>query len=185
MSLADRRRGGDAKSVASGPLPSSEKTPDAALAVPTAVSAAPILLNGERGPRVFASPLCAPDCEGAGLALAAITGTGPHGRIIERDIKATLARAAAAPRIQDLKAPSAPLPAPAPSDELIRQNYAAGSFEEVPHESDAAKPLRAGSSEPPDHSAFLSDADCNLDALMSLREAINAARPGQRRATPL
>src|SRR5208283_1880936 len=78
--------GEDAKSVASEPLPASEKTPDAASAVPTAVTAAPILLNGERGPRVFASPLARRIAKEAGLDLAAITGTGPHGRIIERDV---------------------------------------------------------------------------------------------------
>jgi len=176
--------GEDAKSVASEPLPASEKTPDAASAVPTAVTAAPILLNGERGPRVFASPLARRIAKEAGLALAAITGTGPHGRIIERDIKAALARAAAAPRIQDLKAPSAPLPAPAPSDELIRQNFAAGSFEEVPHDlmrkTIARRLVEATRTIP----HFYLTADCNLDALMSLREAINAAAPKDKEGNP-
>ncbi len=178
--------GEDAKAVASGPLPASEKTPDAAPAVPTAVTAAPILLNGERGPRLFASPLARRIAKDAGLALAAIAGTGPHGRIIERDVKAALSRAAAAPRVQETKAPSAPLPAPAPapSDELIRQNYAAGSFEEVPHDlmrkTIARRLVEAARTIP----HFYLTADCNLDALMSLREAINAAAPKDKEGTP-
>ena len=167
--------GEDAKSVASGPLPASEKTPDAAPAVTAAVSAAPILLNGERGPRIFASPLARRIAKEAGLALAAITGTGPHGRIIERDVRAALARAAAAPRIQDMKAPSAPLPAPAPSDELIRQNYATGSFEEVPHDlmrkAIARRLIEASQTIP----HFYLSVDCNLDALLALREDVNAS----------
>ena len=176
--------GEDAKFVASGPLPANEKTPDTAPAEPTTVTAAPILLNGERGPRVFASPLARRIAKEAGLALAAITGTGPHGRIIERDIKAALARAAAAPRVQDMKAPSAPLPAPAPSDELIRQNFAAGSFEEVPHDlmrkTIARRLVEATRTIP----HFYLTADCNLDALMSLREAINAAAPKDKEGNP-
>jgi pyruvate dehydrogenase E2 component (dihydrolipoamide acetyltransferase) len=176
--------GEDAKSVASGPLPASEKTSHAAPAVPTAVTAAPILLNGERGPRLFASPLARRIAKEAGLALAAIAGTGPHGRIIERDVKAALSRAAAAPRVQDMKAPSAPLPAPAPSDELIRQNFAAGSFEEVPHDlmrkTIARRLVEATRTIP----HFYLTADCNLDALMSLREAINAAAPKDKESNP-
>jgi pyruvate dehydrogenase E2 component (dihydrolipoamide acetyltransferase) len=176
--------GEDAKSVASGPLPANEKTPDAAPAVPPAVTAAPILLNGERGPRIFASPLARRIAKEAGLALAAIAGTGPHGRIIERDVKAALSRAAAAPRVQDMKAPSAPLPAPAPSDELIRQNFAAGSFEEVPHDlmrkTIARRLVEATRTIP----HFYLTADCNLDALMSLREAINAAAPKDKEGNP-
>jgi pyruvate dehydrogenase E2 component (dihydrolipoamide acetyltransferase) len=176
--------GEDAKSVAGGPLPASETTPDAAPAVPTAVTATAPVFNGQAGPRVFASPLARRIAKEAGLALAAITGTGPHGRIIERDVKAALARAAAAPRVQDIKAPSAPLLAPAPSDELIRQNYAAGSFEEVPHDlmrkTIARRLVEAARTIP----HFYLTADCNLDALMSLREAINAAAPRDKEGNP-
>ena len=73
--------GEDAKSVASGPLPASEKTPDAAPDVPTAVTAAPILLNGERGPRALRLTARAPDCEGGGSRPCRYHGHGsawPH-----------------------------------------------------------------------------------------------------------
>ena len=69
-----------------------------------------LLLNGQRGPRIFASPLARRIAKESGLDLAAIAGTGPHGRIIERDVKAVLAKAPAAPAVQELRAPAAPSP---------------------------------------------------------------------------
>jgi pyruvate dehydrogenase E2 component (dihydrolipoamide acetyltransferase) len=173
--------GEDAHSVASGSSPAHEKAPAAVPAAPATVSAAPAF-NGQTGPRIFASPLARRIAKEAGLALTAITGTGPHGRIIERDVKAALARAPSVPRVQDLKAPSVPLPAP--SDELIRQNYAASSFEEVPHDlmrkTIARRLVEAARTIP----HFYLTTDCNLDALISLREAINEAAPKNKEGKP-
>ena len=109
-------------------------------------------------------------------------GTGPHGRIVERDVKLALARAPAAAPAQDTKAPSIPLPAP--TDELIRRNFAADSFEEIPHDSmrkTIARRLVEASRIIPH---FYLTADCNLDALMSLRKAINAAAPLDKEGKP-
>ena len=47
--------------------------------------------HGE-GDRVFASPLARRMAEQAGLDLARITGSGPHGRIVKPDIEAALAK---------------------------------------------------------------------------------------------
>ncbi len=41
--------------------------------------------------RIFASPLARRLAKEAGLDLAALQGSGPHGRIIERDVQAALA----------------------------------------------------------------------------------------------
>ena len=49
-------------------------------------------VNGHAGPRIFASPLARRIAKTEGLDLAAITGSGPHGRIVERDVKAALAQ---------------------------------------------------------------------------------------------
>ncbi len=177
--------GEDAKSVASGPLPAGEKSPEAAPATPaTPVTTAPIVpaINGEAGPRIFASPLARRIAKQSALDLAAIQGSGPHGRIIERDVKAALAHAPAAPPIPEAKAPSVPLPAP--SDDLIRQNFVAGSFEEIPHDSmrkTIARRLVEASRTIPH---FYLTADCNIDDLMSLREAINDAAPQDTEGKP-
>jgi pyruvate dehydrogenase E2 component (dihydrolipoamide acetyltransferase) len=173
----------DASSAISRTAPApSGKTP--VLAVPIAAPATAPALNVESGPRIFASPLARRIANESGFDLASIRGSGPHGRIIERDVKAALAHPPAAVPAQDTKAPSVLLPAPAPQDELIRQNFAAGSFEEIPHDSmrkTIARRLVEASRTIPH---FSLTADCNLDALMSLREAINAAAPMDKDAKP-
>jgi pyruvate dehydrogenase E2 component (dihydrolipoamide acetyltransferase) len=173
--------GEDAKSVAEGNAPQPSvavppKTPEEekeqAPSHQDSAPRPPPSVNGQPGPRIFASPLARRIAKESGLDLAAITGSGPHGRIIEHDVKAALAHAPAAPRNT-----KAPLPAPAPSDELIRQTFVAGSFEEVPHDlmrkTIARRLVEARRTIP----HFYLTADCNLDALMSLREAMNEAAP--------
>jgi pyruvate dehydrogenase E2 component (dihydrolipoamide acetyltransferase) len=164
----------------SAPQEAPPKPPDGPAGAPVSGAS----LNEHPGPRIFTSPLARRIAKEAGLDLAALNGTGPHGRIIERDVKAALARAPAGPRVQDSKTSSAPLPAPAPTDELIRQNFAPGSFEEIPHDSmrkTIARRLVEASRTIPH---FFLTADCNLDALMSLREAINAAAPQDKEGAP-
>src|ERR1700730_1974258 len=71
--------GEDAKSVARRTSPDpNEKTPNAKPATPIAVLA----LNGQGGPRVFASPLARRIAKESGVELASITGSGPRGSIV-------------------------------------------------------------------------------------------------------
>ncbi|PNE12353.1 MAG: pyruvate dehydrogenase complex dihydrolipoamide acetyltransferase [Beijerinckiaceae bacterium] len=170
--------GEDATSVAKRNVPAKEKTPD----VPTATSAAAAALNGDSGPRFFASPLARRIAKESGLDLASITGTGPRGRIIERDVKAALAHALEPVPAQDTKAPFPPMPAP--PDELIKKTLVPGFFEEISHDSmrkTIARRLVEASRTIPH---FYLTADCNLDALMALREAINAAAPKDKEGKP-
>ncbi|HAN63338.1 MAG TPA: pyruvate dehydrogenase complex dihydrolipoamide acetyltransferase, partial [Rhizobiales bacterium] len=157
--------GGDAKSVAVASAPHHAAS-----------------LNGQGGPRVFASPLARRIAKESELDLASIAGSGPHGRIVERDVKAALAHGPAAVPAQDTKAPSVPLSTP--PEELVRKSFAPGSFEEIPHDSmrkTIARRLVEASRTIPH---FYLTADCNLDALMSLREAINAAAPRDKEGKP-
>jgi pyruvate dehydrogenase E2 component (dihydrolipoamide acetyltransferase) len=79
------------------PAPSPTSTPT----VPTPRAAAPepaTTTNGEQRDRIFASPLARRLAEEAGLSLREIRGSGPHGRILRRDIEAEVAeRAHSAP----------------------------------------------------------------------------------------
>jgi pyruvate dehydrogenase E2 component (dihydrolipoamide acetyltransferase) len=60
--------------------------------------------------RQFASPLARRMAKQAGLDLAGMTGSGPHGRIVKADIEASLGKAATS-----APAPAAAAPAPAPA----------------------------------------------------------------------
>ena len=141
--------------------------------------------NGHDTDRVFASPLARRLAKEGGLDLAAIKGSGPHGRIVERDVlsikQGGTAKAAAAPTAASVS-PTAPMHAPPSqpigmSDETIKKLFPKDSFEEVPHDSMrktiARRLVEAKSTIP----HFYLSVDCELDALLALREQINKQAP--------
>ncbi len=144
--------------------------------------------------RVFASPLARRVAKEGGLDLAGIQGTGPHGRIIERDVRAAIAnppkRAAAAPQPAATPAPAAqPAAAAAPKpagagDEQVRKMFPAGSFEEVPHDGMRKTIARRLTEAKQTIPHFYLSADCELDALMALREQINGSAPKDKDGKP-
>lgn len=154
----------------------------AALAAPAAAPAAsaPAVSSGERP---FASPLARRLAKEAGLDLSKVQGSGPHGRIVEKDIEAAKAGggAKAAPAAAPVAAPAAK-PAAAPlaagmSDETIKKLFAPDSYEEVPHDgmrkTIARRLLESKQTIP----HFYLTIDCELDALLKLRAELNAAAP--------
>jgi pyruvate dehydrogenase E2 component (dihydrolipoamide acetyltransferase) len=145
-------------------------------------------VNGSGGGRVFASPLARRIASQNGIDLNAIKGSGPHGRIVEADVKAAMAapkapQAAAPAAAQGQPAPAAPAaqaPAAAPTgmaDEAIKKMFAPGSYEEIPHDSMrkviARRLLESKQTVP----HFYLTVDTQLDALLALREQLNAAAP--------
>jgi pyruvate dehydrogenase E2 component (dihydrolipoamide acetyltransferase) len=133
--------------------------------------------------RVFASPLARRLATGAGIELARIAGSGPHGRIIARDVEAAKSggdRMAASP------SPGAPAPVAAPSmsDQQIRALYEDGSYEVVPHDGmrrTIAQRLTASVQTIPH---FYLTIDCNIGKLLEAREEINAAAPKDKDGKP-
>ena len=131
------------------------------------------------GSRVIASPLARRLAKQAGLELSAIDGSGPHGRIVERDVRA--AETGGVKKAADGKAPAAKPPeakiasAPVISDEATVALFEKGSYEVVPHDGmrrTIARRLSEASKEIPHYFLTL---DCELDALLALREQINAS----------
>ncbi len=158
-------------------VPAAAKAEERKDALPN--GAAPADANG----RVFASPLARRLAKEGNIDLRALTGSGPHGRVVERDVKAALAgggtsKPAAAPPAPaaDAKAPppAAPKPVPA-SDDAIRRMFAPGSFTEAPHDNMRKTIARRLSEAKQTIPHFYLSADCELDALLALREQINAA----------
>jgi pyruvate dehydrogenase E2 component (dihydrolipoamide acetyltransferase) len=143
---------------------------------PAAPEPQPAKANG--GTRVFASPLARRLAKEAGLDIARIEGSGPHGRVIARDIDAAksgkgmkAAPAAGAP----VSAAMAPAAAPAMSDQQILALYEPGSYESIPHDGmrrTIAQRLTAAANSMP---TFYLTVDCDLGKLSAAREEINAA----------
>ena len=165
----------------------------AASAAP-AVGAAPSASSG----RVFASPLARRVAKEAGLDIASLKGSGPHGRIVERDVRAAVANPpksapAAAPQATASQAPASQAAAPATpaapkpagaSDEQVRKMFPAGSFEEVPHDGMRKTIARRLSEAKQTIPHFYLSADCELDALMALREQVNGSAPKDKDGKP-
>jgi pyruvate dehydrogenase E2 component (dihydrolipoamide acetyltransferase) len=126
--------------------------------------------------RVFASPLARRLGKEAGIDLARIVGSGPHGRIIARDIAAAKSGkpiAAPAPGAAPAAAPTLQMP----SDEKIRALFEPGSYEVLPHDTMrkviARRLVEAKLTIP----HFYLTVDCSMGKLLSAREDINAAAP--------
>jgi pyruvate dehydrogenase E2 component (dihydrolipoamide acetyltransferase) len=128
------------------------------------------------GTRTFASPLARRLAKDAGIDLARIPGSGPHGRIIARDVEAA----------KSGKGPAAvrALPIQAPSDEKIMALFEPGSFELVPHDNMrkiiARRLVEAKLTIP----HFYLTLDCNVGKLLAAREEINAAAPKDKDGVP-
>ncbi len=135
------------------------------------------------GNRVFASPLAKRIAKEAGIDIASVRGSGPHGRVVEKDVRAALqgggARPAAAPAAAAAPAPAAkpaaPQLAPSMGADQVKAMFEAGTYEEVPLDGmrkTIAKRLVESKQTVPH---FYLSLDCELDALMALREQINNA----------
>ncbi|WP_336813429.1 pyruvate dehydrogenase complex dihydrolipoamide acetyltransferase [Bosea sp. MMO-172] len=178
--------GEDAKSVSApavaGAAPAKAEAPAAAAApAPAAVApaAAPASAGGSRA---FASPLARRIAKDAGLDLNAIKGSGPHGRIVEKDVEAAKKGGGAkvAPAAAAAAAPSAPKPAAAPlatgpSDEQVKKLFEPGSYEEIPHDGMRKTIARRLTEAKQTIPHFYVTLDCELDALLKLRAELNAA----------
>ncbi len=134
------------------------------------------------GNRIFSSPLARRLAKEAGLDLAAVSGSGPHGRVVKSDIEKAVAsgtgKASAAPAAASAAAPAASAPAPSgmSSDQVLKL-FAEGSYELVPHDGmrkTIAKRLQESKQTIPH---FYVSVDCELDALLALRTQINDAAP--------
>src|SRR5262245_35077352 len=138
--------------------------------------------NGHGTNRIFSSPLARRLAKDAGIDLGRIQGSGPHGRIIARDVEAAksgkgLVAPAATPA-------AAPAPIQAPSDDKIRALFEPGSYETVPHDNIrkiiARRLVEAKQTIP----HFYLTLDCNIGKLLAAREEINAAAPKDKEGKP-
>jgi len=134
------------------------------------------------GARVFASPLARRIAADKGIDISALAGTGPRGRIVKSDVE-NAKPGAAKPAAGAPVAAGGSIPgvAPLPDARLL---YPAGSYEETPHDSmrkAIAKRLTSAKTLIPHYYLTV---DCNLNALMAVREKMNAAAPKDKDKKP-
>ncbi|MBN9586329.1 MAG: pyruvate dehydrogenase complex dihydrolipoamide acetyltransferase [Afipia sp. 62-7] len=162
------------------PAPAAPKAPAPA---PQAAPAA----AASNGARVFASPLARRLAKDAGIEISRVTGTGPHGRVVARDVD----KAKSGQGLKPAAAAGAPataggaVGAPAMSDQQILALYEEGAYESVPHDSmrrTIAQRLTAATNSMP---TFYLTVDCDLGKLTAAREEINAAAGKNAEGKPL
>ena len=174
-----------AQAAAATPAPQASKPAPAPSAPPTAGSTPkPAAGDGDPFPhRMFASPLAKRLAKEAGIDLGRVQGSGPHNRIIARDIEAAKSG-------KGLRAPGAPAAAggaaiaPSMTDQQIRALYEDGSYEVVPHDGmrrTIAQRLTASTQTVPH---FYLTMDCNIGRLLAAREEINATAPKDKDGKP-
>jgi pyruvate dehydrogenase E2 component (dihydrolipoamide acetyltransferase) len=125
---------------------------------------------------IAVTPLARRLASEAGIDLSRLRGSGPHGRIVARDVQ-TAPRPAAAPGLAVL--------AESPTADQVKALFDPSSYEEVPldamRRTIAARLAQAKQTIP----HFYLTADITIDRLIALREEVNAAAPKDRDGKPL
>jgi pyruvate dehydrogenase E2 component (dihydrolipoamide acetyltransferase) len=175
----------ETKSEAKAEAPKQEAPPAAAKAPASAPPAQdkPAASQANGHDRTFSSPLARRLAKESGIELARINGTGPHGRIIARDVEEAKSG-------KGLKAPAAapagaPALAPSMSDKQILALFEPGSYEVIPHDGmrrTIAQRLTASVQTVPH---FYLTIDCDIGKLLAAREEINASAPKDKEKKPL
>ena len=134
--------------------------------------------NGQ--PRIFSSPLARRMAKDAGIELARITGSGPHGRVVARDVD----RAKSGKGLKAPAASAARALAAGPREQEVRATYAEGTYDVVPHDNMRkiiAQRLTQSKQTIPH---FYLTVDCDISTLSGAREEINGAAPKDKDGKP-
>ncbi|CAB4533937.1 MAG: pyruvate dehydrogenase complex dihydrolipoamide acetyltransferase [Actinobacteria bacterium] len=136
------------------------------IAAPVASPVAPAVIAevATDSARHFVSPIVRRLARESGVEISQVTGTGPQGRVVRRDLEAFMASGAGATATASASSSS--------SSELAKQEYSS-SYVTVPHTGmrrAIARRLTESKSTVPH---FYVTADCKVDSLLELRKSIN------------
>lgn len=164
--------------AAPAPAPATEAPIAEAAAAPTPVAApAPVAPKTTSGDRIFSSPLARRIASQEGIDIAAVNGTGPHGRVIKRDVEAAIKSGTGKSKATSGAPASQKTLATGMSDETVLKLFEEGSYEVIPHDGmrkTIASRLTESTQTIP---SFFISVDCELDALLATRKQINDGAP--------
>ena len=168
---------------ASAPAKAEAGSAPAAEAPKQAAAASPAPKANGRGSRVFASPLARRIAQQKSIAISALQGSGPHGRIVMRDVEKAIEHGvpasapAAAPAQALVPSSGTALTPQAIPDEQILAFYEKGTYDVVPHDNMrrtiAARLTQAKATIP----HFYLTVDCEIDNLLEARQRLNMRSP--------
>ena len=178
--LGEGEKMGDAPAAAPKAAAPAAAAPVPAAAIAAAIPA-PAAAARTEGARVFASPLARRVAKQKGIDIAALLGSGPHGRIVLKDVET--AKPGAAPAAAAKSA--GPAFAAPPSDEQLLKLFAEGSYELVPHDQMRKVIARRLTESKQTIPHFYVSVDVTLDHLLELRERLNLQAPKDKEGKPL
>jgi pyruvate dehydrogenase E2 component (dihydrolipoamide acetyltransferase) len=171
--LGEGETAGDLTTLAVKPTPAAAP-PAAAPSAPAAPATMAVPAAAPPpGSRVFASPLAKRIAREKGVDLAAVQGSGPHGRIVLKDVEQ--AKPGVAPA-----AAAKPAPAALPqgmSDDAVLKLFTEGSYDLVPHDSMRKVIARRLTESKQTIPHFYVSVDVSLDRLLEMRERLNLQAP--------
>ena len=184
VAAAAAATGGAAKAEAPKAEAPKEAEKPAAAAAPAPAASAPAQAAASSprfGNGLFSSPLARRIAREAGIDISAVSGSGPHGRVVKSDVEKALASGGAKPAAAAPAAAAASAaPAAAPkgmSEDAVLKLFEEGSYELVPHDGmrkTIAKRLQESKQTIPH---FYVSVDVELDALLALRAQLNDSAP--------
>ncbi len=161
--------GEDESAIMAAPAVTSAPAP--AAPAPAPVPAPAPATAPPTGERIAASPLAKRMARQAGLDLAGVRGSGPHGRVVKRDIEAALAGGApvaAAPPAAAAAMPTAAGPSAAQLADLLGMAYELQPLSSM-RKTIARRLVEAKQTVP----HFYLTVDCEIDELLKVRQELN------------
>ena len=159
--------------------PASAETPAAPSLPVSAAAATPVPAKSNGARRLFASPLARRMASQAGLDLSQLTGSGPQGRVVKRDIEQALAEGLPAKAAAPVQTPAAPAlvqpsgPGPRELADLLGVAYRLEPLTTI-RKTIARRLTEAKQTVP----HFYLTVDCEIDELLKIRKQLNARDEG-------
>jgi len=172
--LGEGEKLGDLPKAATAPVAKPAAAPAAAAAPTASATSAP--LPKADGSRIFASPLAKRIAKQKGIDLAAVKGSGPHGRVVLKDVEN--AKPGAVPAAKTAGMPQGM------SDEAVLKLFEPGSYDLVPHDGMRKTIARRLTESKQTVPHFYVTVDCVLEHLLPLRERLNLQAPRDKDGKP-